>query len=123
MAIYVATGGGDNTVRIWDSATGTQRFVLSGHSEVIAAVAFSPDGERLLSADARGTIKLWDVATGVETLTLRGTIGQLHAAAWSPDGMRIAANSDGRILIWDASAGYALERSHSQGDKVGPARD
>jgi WD40 repeat protein/serine/threonine protein kinase len=119
----VATGGADHVVRVWDAATGKRDFVLTGHSEVIAAVAFSPDGQRLLSADARGTIKLWDVATGVETLTLRGAIGQLHAAEWSPDGMRIAANSEGRILIWDAAAGYELERTRSQAESISPARE
>jgi WD40 repeat protein len=102
----VATAGDDDTLRTWDAVAGQEKFVMSGHREVIVAVEFSGDGQRLLSGDARGTIKLWDVATGVETLTLRGSIGQMAAAGWSPDGKRIFGNCDGKIVIWDATTSY-----------------
>jgi WD40 repeat protein len=102
----LATGSDDQTVRLWDATSGREKMILSGHREVIECVEFSPDGRRLLTGDSRGTLKLWDVATGVETLTLHGAIGQLVAARWSCDGLRIFANSNGKLLTWDAAASY-----------------
>ncbi len=120
--LRLATASDDQTVRLWDAASGQVQFVMAGHREVVTTVDFSPDSRRLLSADARGTIKLWDVATGIETLTLHGAVGQLAAAGWSPDGLRIVANSDGRILTWDAKAGYQMERSDEDAAEPHPGR-
>ena len=63
-----------------------------------------------LTGDLRGTLKLWDPTTGAEMLSLRGRAGRLCAPLWSPDGTRIAAASDGKLLIWDATAGFDYER-------------
>ena len=39
----IATGSGDQTVRVWDAETGTEKLALKGH--VVTSVAFSPDGQ------------------------------------------------------------------------------
>ena len=41
----VASGSIDNTVRLWDAATGAARGTLEGHSSAVLSVAFSPDGQ------------------------------------------------------------------------------
>ena len=41
----VASGSDDNTVRLWDAATGAARGTLDGHSNSVSSVAFSPDGQ------------------------------------------------------------------------------
>jgi roadblock/LC7 domain-containing protein len=43
----VASASHDNTVRLWEAATGTCRSTLEGHSDYVSAVAFSPDGQLL----------------------------------------------------------------------------
>jgi WD40 repeat protein len=53
----VASASGDNTVRLWEAATGTCRSTLEGHSDTVTAVAFSPDGQ-VLHTNA-GEIPLW----------------------------------------------------------------
>ena len=52
---------GTPVVKIWHAETGSFDRVIKGHTARLAAVAFSPDGERLCSADVKGTVKVWDV--------------------------------------------------------------
>jgi WD40 repeat protein len=59
---WIASGGGDSTVKVWDS--GTEKVVRSfrGHIGIVGSVSFSPDGHRLASGSRDHTIKVWDAA-------------------------------------------------------------
>ena len=74
----MASGGYDNTVRIWDSVTGKQLFVLKGHDAPVCSVAFSPDGHRLASGSYDKTVKIWDTRGARELLSLKGHGGVVH---------------------------------------------
>src|SRR5207244_7888209 len=69
---WLATGGGDQTVRLWDSATGQQIRTFMGHTAGVWSVAFSPEGTRLASAGMDGTLTVWDVAVDRQPPTLQG---------------------------------------------------
>ena len=56
----LATACGDNTIRLWDLATGQEVCELRGHEAYVHAVAFSPDGTRLASASGDSTVRIWD---------------------------------------------------------------
>ena len=56
----LATGCTDNTIRLWDLATGTEVAELRGHRAYVHAVAFSPDGTRLASCSGDFTLRVWD---------------------------------------------------------------
>jgi WD40 repeat protein len=61
----LATASSDNTIRVWDAATGELVTVLRGHTGHVLSVAFSPDGTRLASASGyrgKGEVKVWDAA-------------------------------------------------------------
>jgi nucleoside phosphorylase len=90
----VASASGDETVRLWDSATGAARRTLEGHSGTVWGVAFSPDGRLVASASEDGTVRLWDSATGAARRTLEGHSGAVLGVAFSPDGRLV----DGRAL-------------------------
>lgn len=52
---------GDNTIRLWDLATGKERAVLAGHTEWVTSLSFSPDGQTLASGSSDNTIRLWNL--------------------------------------------------------------
>src|SRR5262249_44846793 len=55
----LASASFDQTVKIWDSATGKELFTLKGHAGYVESVAFSPDGRRLASGSWDQTVKIW----------------------------------------------------------------
>src|SRR5258705_10674966 len=59
----VASASFDQTVRLWDTATGRSCGVLEGHSNSVTAVVFSPNGNLVASASFDKTVRLWDDAS------------------------------------------------------------
>src|ERR1700726_2617232 len=62
----LASGSTDQTITLWDVATGKEQATLQGHTELLSSVAYSPDGKSLASASEDKTVKLWDVAMGTQ---------------------------------------------------------
>ena len=103
----LASSGEDRTVRLWESATGTHRRVLTGHTGrpgPVHCVAFSPDGRLLASGGTDKTVRLWDPATGTQQRVLTGHSGGVSSVAFSPDG-RLLASSDDGVWLWDPATG------------------
>jgi WD40 repeat protein/serine/threonine protein kinase len=99
---YLAGAGIDRTIRVWDSNTGEECFVLRGHLDAIESVTFSPDGKRIATASADGTIRLWEARRGFEAITLPALGEPQRAVAFSADGRRLAgAGLHGTVRIWD----------------------
>ena len=99
----------DETVKIWDSATGKELLALKGHAGTVSSVEFSPDGQRLASASSDQTVKIWDSATGKELFAVKGHAFFVANVAFSPDGQRLASgSSDQTVKIWDRATGKEL---------------
>jgi WD40 repeat protein len=100
----LATGGKENTVKIWDVATGHEMLTLPGHSGDVYTVAFSPDdaGRWIASAGEDCTVKVWDTRTGTLIRTFRGHTGIVTSVAFTADGRRLVSGSrDHTVKVWD----------------------
>ena len=60
----IASGSYDNTIKLWDAASGKELKTMFGHSNWVLSVSFSPDGKTIASGSWDGTVKLWDSVTG-----------------------------------------------------------
>jgi WD40 repeat protein len=97
----LASASSDNTIKLWDAATGQEKTTLSGHSNWVKSVSFSPDGKTLASASTDHTVKLWDVATGQEKTTLFGHSDAVKSVSLNPDGKTLAStSSDNTVILW-----------------------
>ncbi|OQD93842.1 hypothetical protein PENVUL_c167G05014, partial [Penicillium vulpinum] len=102
----LASGSYDETVRLWDPATGALTQTLEGHSSSVGSVAFSSDGRLLASGSNNETVRLWDPATGALTQTLEGHSSPVRSVAFSPDGRLLASGSyDETVRLWDPATG------------------
>ncbi|MFP4475501.1 MAG: tetratricopeptide repeat protein [Desulfatibacillaceae bacterium] len=100
------TAGLDNTVRIWDTATGVELLRLEGHRDAVIAAAVSPNGDRAVSASADGTARLWNLATGQTARVLYGHKGPVLDCAFTPDGKHVlTAGEDGVVRVYEARDG------------------
>jgi WD40 repeat protein len=108
---------GDFPATVWDVATGKKKFMLRGHQDYIAGVAFSPDGNAIVTSSGDNTARLW-TADGQLVKELRGHTRQLTGALFSPDGkFVVTASADNTVRVWDSLDGKLITeiRGHSQG--------
>ena len=84
-------------MRLWDAATGRPvGQPLTGHTEGVVSVAFSPDGQRIVSGGMDNTVLLWDAAIGQPVgRPLTGHRNDVSSVAFSSDGTRIASGELG----------------------------
>jgi WD40 repeat protein len=106
-SLTLASGGADETVRLWDIPSRKVKAILSGHIASIRSLACSPDGRTLVSGSCDGEIKLWELPAAVERLTLQGDDGGLRSLAISADG-RTMAEGHRKVKLWDMAAGRVI---------------
>jgi WD40 repeat protein len=120
---WVASGGWDCVVRVWDAATLGTRAFLRGHTGPVHAVAFSPDGSLLVSGGTDG-LRLWDLSgprlTDPQVFALPASDG-INAVAFAPDGQHFAtAHHGGSVRLWTVIDGkiqrHSVLAAHADAD-------
>lgn len=79
---------------------------ISGHTNGILVVAFSPDSKNLASGSYDTNVRLWDLNTQTPLFTCSGHKNSVLSVAWSPDGNHLVSGSkSGELLLWNPQTG------------------
>ena len=105
---WFASGSKDNTIRLWETATGRELQSTEAQIGFITTLAFSPDSKLLAAGGLSGAIKLYDVFTGRELRRLDGHTEGVNSLAFNPLGQLASASNDHTIKLWDVDTGKEL---------------
>jgi ribosome assembly protein 4 len=122
---YLASGGGDTTVRFWDTDTETPVYTGDLHSNWILIVAFSPCSTMLASASVDGTFIVWNPETA-EAITnpIRAHSKWITSLCWKPlhleDECRhlVTASKDGFVKIWNVLIQHCVLSVAAHSDSI-----
>lgn len=118
---YFVSGGGDSTVKLWQTHTQQLIRTFRGHRGFITAAAFSPNSSYILTASQDSTARIWDTATGQVRHEFSGHMGSINTIDISFDGSRVlTASTDGTVKIWDSVSGSLL---HTLAEHQGAVED
>jgi WD40 repeat protein len=111
--------GAEDGIHVWDTTTGTQSMTINGHSGMVTAVAFSRDGQFLISGSEDKTILVWNFTAGAQQpeYVLKGHVYVVYSVAFSPDAKLVVSNSmeEGTIRLWSGapSADESVMEGHT----------
>lgn len=126
---WLASGGADDLVHIWNTKTGQLRATLKGHTHALTKIEFFPDHERLLTASLDGTIRLWQIEPVKEVkrlvdftskITSFGRKAEaLTVLALARDGKTaVLAGPDRVVRVWDFAKDEEVKRLTGHDDEV-----
>ena len=103
---YQGRGPDSDVVLLWNVESGEIYAALSGHKKLVTSLAFSPDGQRLVSGSEDATAKIWDLRSGMVEHDLWGHGDNVECVAYSPTGNLLATGSkDETIKLWSPYSG------------------
>ena len=107
---HAASGSDDTTIRIWNIERRELAVrPLRGHRDTVSAIAYSPDGTRLVSGSSDKTVRIWNSETGHLLSILHRHYDSVKSIGYSPNGPRIlSASLDNTIRVLDAQSGQII---------------
>lgn len=107
---WLATGGDDRSVILWDARTGKAEQVMQGHTERVSSVSFSADGMCLASGSWDGSICIWDAAKGALLRRIQEDESMVSWVHFSPTNSRRLASAGYGMFVrqWDVDSGNLL---------------
>jgi WD40 repeat protein len=104
---YIASGGVDGSVWIWDIESGEVVARLEGHLYTISTIEFSPDGSVLATVDS-SIVRLWNAMDWSERAVLEND-HRIESIAFNPEGTLLAVNTCSEVSIWQVETGQFLK--------------
>jgi WD40 repeat protein/tRNA A-37 threonylcarbamoyl transferase component Bud32 len=105
----IASGGLDDSIKVWDRSTGELLRTLTGHHKPINCLSISPDGQTLVSGSDDHTVRLWHLASGNLLRSLTGHTRDVNSVVISTDGQLLASGSEDRtVRLWNLATGEML---------------
>lgn len=116
---WIASGGADRVVRMWDRATGALLREFVGHTGGVNSVSISADGRLMLTASGDKELRLWDIATGQCLKTFKGHSWHVVSCCLSRCGsLAVSGSGDSTVRIWDIQTGRELRALSGHTDFV-----
>jgi WD40 repeat protein len=108
---WLATGGTDSTIRVWNLETKAPPLELKGHTDWISGLAFSPDGKLLASSSADRTARIWKTDTWKEEFQLPVQITEpVSGVAFATEGDLLAFAVGGpeerSVRVWRTEGAF-----------------
>jgi WD40 repeat protein len=101
---WLAFGNTGGEVRVWNPLERQALVTMDAHDGPVTRVAFSTDGDRLVSADNSGEVKVWDWNNRSAVTTIADDLPAL-ALSLSPDGTLLAVGTKQDIRLWSLADG------------------
>jgi len=96
----------DDTISVYTTSNWEKTWILSGHSDYVHSIAYSSNGDRIVSGGEDRTIRVWDVAAGDCLFIMIGHTSGVLSVAYSPQDNVVASRCDnGIVRLWDLDAG------------------
>ncbi len=112
----------DQSLRVWEVASGREVKKYKMISNHVKALAVSPNGYWVVTGDNNNGLKLWDVATGKKIQRFKGHNRQVNSLDFSPDGkMLLSAGNDKKIKLWDIKTSQLLYELRGHKKKINQA--
>jgi WD40 repeat protein len=104
----IASGSGDNTVRIWSVDLSTSKVLTiddpANNNEGVTSVAISPNGKLVAAGYLDTVVRIWDVETAQQVARLLRHRDSVHSIVFTPDGQGLVSGSlDKTLKHWDVS--------------------
>jgi len=116
---YIVVGDSRGRVHVRDRAAGARWEILSGHTDVVNWLSFSPQGDLLASASFDGTVRIWETRAWKTLRVLSEHKAQVYAVAFSPDGKLVASGGEDRdVIVTDLSSGTVAARLSGCGGEI-----
>lgn len=107
----LAVGGADNSIRIYNTASGKQELLIEQHADWVAGVVFSHDAARIASASRDRSARIYNAMTGELEVSYLGHEAPVFTVAFSSDDQTVySGGRDKKVHTWNSKDGKSADK-------------